>query len=195
MSYQPNLFIRNIGNASVKVVHELISNFQFGKIAKVEILYKKKETCAIVKMEKWDTKHTECTRIMLSQGKPISLYYTENECWKAYAHKDKEIKKRNDEQAILAKKREIQKKKDQAAAALLLLEKQKKEQEEILNRELSRIAEECRLRQEQEMREQWRELDEELKAKQVILDYGNIAKFQGHTKASKKLQALLKKLK
>jgi len=192
MSYQPNLFIRNIGNASVKSVHKLISNFQFGKIAKVEILHKKKETCAIVKMEKWDTKHTECTRIMLSQGKPISLYYTENECWKAYAHKENEVKKRKDNAAaILAKKREIQKKKDQAAS----LEKQKKEQEEILNIELERIAEECRLRQEQEMREQWRELDEELKAKQVVLDYGNIAKFQGHTKASKKLQALLKKLK
>lgn len=189
MSYQPNLFIRNIGNANAKKVHDLVSNFQFGKIANIEIFRKKKETCAIVKMEKWDTKHTECTRIMLSQGKPISLYYTENECWKVYAHKENE----SDEYAILAKKRKNEKKKKEAEEkekALL-----KKQQEEILDRELARIAEECRIQMEQEMREQWKELHDELQAKQVVLDYVNIGEYRRVTKASKKLRDLMKKLK
>lgn len=196
MSYQPHLFIRNIGNASVTAVQELISKFQFGKIAKVELLRKKKENCAIIKMEKWDTKHTECTRIILSQGKPITLYYTDEDCWNVYAYKEKEKMSKTNDDAILAKKRKNQKKQQ---AAALLLKKQKKEEEEILNKELARIAEECRLKMEEEiereMKEQWRELNEELKAKEVVLDYGNIEEYKGITKASKKLQALLKKLK
>lgn len=191
MSYQPNLFIRNIGNISAKAIHDLISNFKFGKVSKIEILNKKKEKSAIVKMEYWDTKHTECTRIMLAQGKPIELYHTDDDCLKVYAYKEEKKRVSNDDD-ILKKKRENEKK--QQAKRLKI---QKKKEEEILKKELARIAEECRIQEEieREMKEQWKELNEELEAKQVILDYGNIAEYKGNTRASERLQKMLKKLK
>jgi len=198
MSYQPNLFVRNIGNASVKVVRELISNYMFGKISNIEILNKKKEKCAIIKMAEWNTRHTECTRIMLSQGKPISLYHNENECWKVYAFKEeKKMPKSNDED-LLKKKRENQKKQEAHR-----LKVQKKKEEEKLKKELERIAEEQRRIQkeieEEEMKNQWIELDEDEEEEEservVHLDYGNIAEYKGNTRASDRLQRLLKKLK
>jgi hypothetical protein len=192
MSYQPNLFIRNIGNVSVKMIHDLISNFNFGKISKIEILNKKKEKCAVIKMAQWNTKYTECTRIMLSQGKPITLYYTEDDCWKVYAHKEEEEKRKTNDDAILKKKRENQKKEEARKLKI-----QKKKEEEMLKKELARIAEECRIQKEieEEMREQWRDLNEELQAMQVDLDYGNIASYKGNTRASDRLRLLMKKLK
>lgn len=216
MAYQPNLFIRNIGNACANTVYNLVSNFQFGKISTVELFHKKKETFAIVKMEQWNTRHTECTRIMLSQGKPILLYHTDDDYWKVYAYNDEQ--QRINEEALLRKKHENQKK--QEAILRKKLKKQqreaeKKQQKQIqaileaaaaeedmrIDRELAIMAEECRIQQEEEaaaaaaveVNDQWREINEEYRRNQVVLDYGNIATYKGDTPASRKLQKLLKK--
>jgi hypothetical protein len=190
MSYQPNLFIRNIGNVCANKVYELVSNYQFGKISNIEIFRKKRETNAVIKMEQWDTRHTECTRILLSQGKPIYLYHTDDDYWRVYAYND-ELEQRRNEKAMLRKKRENEKKQK-----ALLLKQQQKDEERALEYELAQIAEECRKQEEldecqRQIKEQWREVNEEYQRNDVILDYGDIVNYKGDTKASRKLQKLL----
>ena len=192
MTYQPNLFIRNIGNAGANKVYELVSNFQFGKISAIEIItFKKKEICAVIKMEQWNIRHTECTRIMLSQGKSISLYHSDdNKCWKIYAYNEQQ-QQINEEKMLLQKKK-------QADAAL---------KKEMLNREIiRRTAEETRrfeeetisrkLKEEEEETSRLKEEEEEWnERKHVDLDYGDIATYKGDTTASRKLQKILLKYK
>ena len=178
MSYQPNLFIRNIGNVCANKVHELVSNFQFGKISAVELIHKKKETSAIIKMEHWNTRRTQCTRIMLSQGKPILLYHTDDKFWQVYAYNEsaplrieKKIVERKEKQMKNVKKYE----KKQVAPAPVEQVKKQVAVEEVND---------------------WDEFNEEYERKQVVLDYGDIAKvYKGDTVATRKLQQKLMKYK
>jgi len=171
MTYQPNLFIRNIGNVCANKVHELVSNYQFGKISAVELIHKKKETSAIIKMEQWNTRHTECTRIMLSQGKPILLYHTDDKCWKVYAYNEQ---KRINVQHIKPKMRVENKQRKQKEP--VVVEQKVEESKQVVNKE-------------------WSEINEEYERKQVTLDYGDIATYKGDTVASRKLQKKMLKYK
>ena len=174
MTYQPNLFSRNIGNVCANKVHELVSNYQFGKISAVELIHKKKETSAIIKMEHWNTRHTECTRIMLSQGKPILLYHTDDKCWKVYAYNEPQ---RMNVQSIKQKMRVENKQRKQA---LIVVEQKVKVKVE---------------ESKQEVNDEWSEINEEYERKQVALDYGDIATYKGDTAASRKLQKKMLKYK
>jgi flagellar biosynthesis GTPase FlhF len=218
----------------------MIFNLHFGKISQVEILKKKQEKFAIVKMAEWNMKWTECTRIMLSHGKPILLYHTENEYWNAYAYKEKKKEYQTNDDALLVKKRQNQDKLKQLNYNDDLIKKEKKiaekqQQSNLLaaltggkcekKESTTRKTKEDRQkrqhqeekRQQEKRQQQEREEEEEefgvnelveqlsdlnmedeqihpyVEPTEVVLDYGDIAKYKGDTRASKKMDSLLKK--
>lgn len=178
MSYQPNLFIRNIGNVCANKVHELVSNFQFGKISAVELIHKKKETSAIIKMEHWNTRRTQCTRIMLSQGKPILLYHTDDKFWQVYAY--------NESAPLRVEKNMVERK-----------VKNVKKYEKNVKKQVAPVpVEQIKKQVVVEEVNDWDEFNKEYERKQVVLDYGDIPKvYKGDTVATRKLQQKLMKYK
>jgi len=107
---------------------------------------------------------------MLSQGKPILLYHTDDKCWKVYAYNEQ---KRINVQHIKPKMRVEDKRRKQAP---LVVEQKVEESKQVVN-------------------EEWSEINEEYERKQVALDYGDIATYKGDTTASRKLQKKIFKYK
>ena len=89
MTYQPNLYIFNIGNATARHIYHYLNMSEFGEIDYVETDSDK--GCAYVVMKQWDINNTTATRMKLEQGKPLLLYYTETDYWKVYAYEHRGV--------------------------------------------------------------------------------------------------------
>lgn len=89
MTYQPNLFVRNIGNASVVKVYDLLKELGFGMIDHLKVDTIKDEKCVFIKMQSWNLNLTTATRIKLQEGNPLSIYHSENEYWKVFSYENR----------------------------------------------------------------------------------------------------------
>jgi hypothetical protein len=89
MTYQPNLYIFNIGNATARDIYDYLNISEFGEIDYVET--DSDNGSAYVVMKHWDIDNTTATRMKLEQGKPLLLYYTETDYWKVYANEHREV--------------------------------------------------------------------------------------------------------
>jgi len=122
MNYHPNLFVRNIGNASIVKVYDLLKGLDFGKIDHLKIDTIQEEKCVFVKMRSWNLELTTATRIKLQEGKPLSIYYTEKDYWKVFSFENRFIEELEREQREL--------------------EQRELEQRELQERELEKLEQE-----------------------------------------------------
>lgn len=164
MTYQPDLYVRNIGNASAKEVYKVIKQLDFGKIGFVEI----EGGNATVAMNVWNMKRTSATRLLLEEGKPLLLYYSQTEFWKVYSYENRFAEE--DEQK---KQRRIEKQK-------LNIMKQKEQEKQNMEQEHKKREEEKQKREEDEEREKQMKMEAEAKKRDNIsklkcIDYGNAA--------------------
>jgi hypothetical protein len=86
MNYHPDLFVKNIGNASAKAIWQIVRNLEFGKIQYVEIV---DGNNAFVAMESWDQRTTVSTRMKLYQGKQLLVYYSQKNFWNVYSYENR----------------------------------------------------------------------------------------------------------
>jgi len=87
-TYCPELFIREVGNASARLITRVIEERGFGTVRKVDF----RGNNAVVYMDRWDIPNTRATRILLQEGeKPLLLYYDDyNRFWEVVAYKTRQ---------------------------------------------------------------------------------------------------------
>ena len=171
MTYQPDLYVRNIGNASPKEVYKVIKQLGFGKVGFVEI----EGGNATVAMNVWNMKRTSATRLLLQEGKPLMVYYSQTEFWKVYSYENRfvEEEEQKKQRRIEKQKLNLMKQKE--------LEKQKREQEkQKREQEKQKREQEKQKREEDEEREKQMKMEAEAKKRDTIsklkcIDYGNAA--------------------
>jgi len=100
MNYQPDLFVKNIGDATAKSIYKLINDLKFGEIQYIEI----ENDNAFVAMKNWDIKRTKSTRLKLHQSKAILLYYSQNSYWKVYSYENRFSEEEQQEKRIRIEK-------------------------------------------------------------------------------------------
>ena len=100
MNYQPDLFVKNIGDATAKSIYKLINGLDFGEIQYVEI----EKDNAFVAMKNWDIKRTKSTRLKLHQSKALLLYYSQNSYWKVYSYENRFSEEEQQEKRIRIEK-------------------------------------------------------------------------------------------
>jgi len=164
MTYQPDLYVRNIGNASPKEVYKVIKQLSFGKVGFVEI----EDGNATIAMNVWNMKRTSATRLLLQEGKPLLLYYSQTEFWKVYSYENRFV-----EEEEQKKQRRIEKQK-------LNLMKQKELENQKREQEHKKREQEKQKREEDEEREKQMKMEAEAKKRDTIsklkcIDYGNAA--------------------
>jgi len=155
MTYQPDLYVRNIKNASAKEVYKVVKQLGFGKIDFVEI----EGYNAIVTMNMWDMKMTSSTRLLLSQGKPLLLYHSPTEFWKVYSYENRFMEEEQEKKQKRIQKQKLKLKKQKERE---LIEREKREQKE------REIAEEYIEKERQEQAKKHHHIYQNI-------DYGNAA--------------------
>jgi len=164
MTYQPDLYVRNIGNASPKEVYKVIKQLSFGKIGFVEI----EGGNAVIAMNVWNMKRTSATRLLLQEGKPLLLYYSQTEFWKVYSYENRFVEE------------EEQKKQTRIEKQKLNLMKQKELENQKREQELKKREQEKQKREDDEEREKQMNIEDQAKKRDTIsklkcIDYGNAA--------------------
>ena len=132
MQYQPNLFIRDIGNATSYQITRVIEDLGFGRVRYIDF----QGISAIIIMDYWDIQNTPSTRTILYEGRPILLYYSDNRCWKAYAYKSKEERQIEEmliKEALAQQKRQADEEKRQADEEKRQDEQKRQEEEQDKN--------------------------------------------------------------
>ena len=179
MNYQPNLCVFNNGRSTCKKIYEIIKALDFGKIKYVE----RDDDYVYVSIAFWNTLLTTATRMKLQQGKPLLLYYSENECWKVYSYehrfKEYEERKRLEKKESQMKEAAVCKERKEKAAAV---RKERKEKAAALRREQQLDKE---LKQ-KSMSEKTYDSDKPVIQFVSLLDYGNVAETYPAIKARAK---------
>ena len=131
--YCPELFIREVGNVSYRLITHVIQQHGFGTVRKVDF----RGNNAVVYMDRWDIPNTCATRILLQEGeRPLLLYYDDyNRFWEVVAYKtrqerDHDLCEAHDKKRRIEEQKQEQKKPEESwIARTVRLAKEKVEAE------------------------------------------------------------------